>query len=189
MKRNECEVKYKKEDLYTEEYYSRILNKERYIILYGDIENCSADLTVTKIKGMNYLNSKPITLEINSVGGSVSDGIAIINAIEQSKAPVTTIVTGEACSMGALISVAGKRRLIYYNSFWMEHPIEDGMVQSVSTIKDRAAYLDRLEKATQQILRKYTKLTEEEIKKAAHGELWLSAEEALAKGVVDEIIK
>lgn len=105
-KDDELEDEVKKEEKYGEEYYFRILNKERYILLYDIINNCSADIIVSKIKAMNILDlKKDIILEINSPGGDVSCGFSIINAMEQSKAPIHTIISGQCCSMAAMISI------------------------------------------------------------------------------------
>ena len=185
----EKEIKCKGEDKYNEEYYYRILNQNRYILLYSDIEPCSADMTVSKIKAMNFLDSKkPITIEINSGGGEAHSGITIMNAMEQSKAPITTIISGEACSMAAFISIVAQHRKIYANSYWMMHPLAEGQMDYLSYIKDRTAFLIQLERIMQSYLKKYTKLSSADIRHTMSGELWLNAEKAKAKGVVDEII-
>ena len=180
----------KKDERYSEDYYVKILNKDRTIILYDVISNVAADYIVTKIKGMNILDvKKEIVLEINSPGGDVSCGFTIINAIEQSKAPVHTIVSGQACSMAAMISIVGKKRSIYYNSYWMQHPLSEGQADYLQFIKDRTKFLIHLDKMTDGLLKKYTKLSNKDLVKISTGELWLSAEEALTKGIVDKIIK
>lgn len=185
---NELEIK--KEDRYTEDYYFKLLNRSRHILLYDIVNECSSDVVVTKIKAMNILDSKKsITLEINSPGGDVSCGFAIINAIEHSKAPITTIISGQACSMSALISITGDSRQIYYNSYWMNHPLSEGQADYLSFIKDRTAFLIHLDKMTEKLLTKYTKLSRKDLQKINTGELWLSAEDCLLKGIVDKIIK
>jgi ATP-dependent Clp protease protease subunit len=192
IKEDEEEIKdvIKKKDRYTEEFYFRLLNKERYILLYDTIQNVSADLVVSKIKAMNILDQKKeIIIEINSPGGDVSCGFSIINAIEQSKAPITTRINGQACSMAALISIVGKRREIFYNSYWMQHPLSEGQMDYLQFIKDRTKFLIHLDKVTDGILNKYTKLTKSDLHKCSTGELWLSAQECVNKGIADTIIK
>ncbi len=184
------EIICEKKDAYGEAYYYRILNKERYILLYNSICEESADIIVTKIKAMNILDNKlPITIEINSGGGDVSCGFSIINAIEQSQAPIHTVVSGQCCSMAALISITGKKRSIYYNSYWMQHPLSSGQADYLQFIKDQTTYLIHLDKTTEKLLRKYTKLNKKDLNKIANGQLWLSAEDCLVKGIVDKIIK
>ena len=179
----------KKEDRYGEEFYFKILNKNRYILLYDEINNMSADIIVSKIKAMDFLDSrKPITIEINSPGGSVADGMSIINAIEHSKAPIITIISGQVCSMAALISICGDKRLIYTNSYWMQHSTSDIVGDYINYIKDRTKFLCEFEHRTEKMLTNRTKLTRTDIQKIRTGELWLNADQSLQKGVVDKII-
>jgi ATP-dependent Clp protease protease subunit len=183
------DIETKKEDRYTEEYYFRILNKNRYILLYDEINNSSADMVVSKIKSMDLLDSKkPITIEINSPGGSVADGMSIINAIEHAKSPIITIISGQVCSMAALISICGDKRLIYTNSYWMQHSTSDIVGDYINYIKDRTKFLCEFEHRTEKILKNRTKLTTVDIRKIRTGELWLNADQCLQKGIVDEII-
>jgi len=180
----------KKEGKYGEDYYFRILNKNRYILLYDEIGSVSADIIVTKIKAMNILDSKKeITIEINSSGGDVSAGFSIINAIEQSNAPIITIVSGQACSMAALIFIVGNHRKMYYNSYSMFHPLSEGQMDYLQYIKDRTRFLIELEKSMDKLCKKYTKFSSLDMHKMNAGELWISAEQAIKKGVCDEIIK
>ena len=175
---------------YGEDYYFKILNKNRIILLYEEINNTSADVIVTKIKSMNILNSKkPITIEINSPGGDISCGFSIINAIEQSKAPIHTIISGEACSMAALIFIVGQKRSMYYNSHAMFHPLSSGQSDYLQYIKDRARFLTELEKHLDRICKKHTKFTTIDMQKMSAGELWISAKNAIQKGICDNIIK
>jgi len=180
----------KKEEKWGEDYYFKILNRERYILLYSPIIDESADIIVTKIKAMNYLdNKKPITIELNSPGGDISAGFTIINAIEQSKAPIITAVSGEVASMASLIFITGKKRKMYYNSYIMFHPLQEGQCDYLQYIKDRVKFLTQLENSMGRLCKKYTNLTVLDMHKMNAGELWLTAEEALRKNVCDEIIK
>lgn len=188
--RDEHEDVCKKEDRYSEEYYFKILNKNRVILLFDEINNVTSDILVSKIKTMNFLDpKKEITIEINSPGGDVSCGFSIINAIESSKAPIHTIITGQACSMGAMISIVGDKRSMYYNAYWMNHPLSEGQMDYLQFIKDRTKFLIHLDSMTENLLKTYTKLTKRDLVKISTGELWLAAKECLEKGVVDKIIK
>lgn len=189
-KNNDCneEIVGKKEDRYGDEFYFRILNKARYILLYDEINSMSADMVVSKLRGMDIINHKPIYLEINSPGGSVPDGMSIINTMEHIKSKVITIISGQACSMAALISICGDKRLIYSNSYWMQHSTSDIVGDYVQYIKDRTRFLCEFEHRTEKILKIHSKLSDNDIMKIRTGELWLNSEECLKKGVVDEII-
>jgi len=178
----------KKEDRYGEDYYFKILNKSRHILLYDEINNASSDVVCSKLRAMDILNHKPIKLEINSGGGSVADGMSIINTIEHIASPVITIISGQVCSMAALISICGDRRLIYANSYWMQHSTSDIVGDYINYIKDRTKFLCEFEHRTEKMLKNRTKLTNGDIMKIRTGELWLSADQCLQKGTVDEII-
>ena len=178
----------KKEDRYSEEYYFKILNKNRVILLFDEINNVSSDVICSKLRAMDILNHKPIIIEINSPGGSVPDGMSILNTIEHIKSPVITIISGQVCSMAALISICGDYRLIYSNSYWMQHSTSDIVGDYINYIKDRTKFLVEFEHRTEKMLRLKTKLTNNDILKIRTGELWLNADQCLAKGVVDKIL-
>jgi ATP-dependent Clp protease protease subunit len=192
MKRNNSKSKDKDHfggcTIHQEGLYVNILNQNRHILLFSDIDDEMAFIVVAKIRAMNEMNKKqPILIEINSRGGTVAGGISIINAMLSSKAPIITLINGEACSMAAYISICGNERFMYGNSFWMLHPVQDLVGDYISFIKDRAAYLDKLEKTMDTIIQAATKLSEEDVKKAKTGELWFNAEQCLARNVVDKI--
>ena len=188
-KNDEIEDEVKKDERYGEEFYFRILNKNRYILLYDIINNCSADVVCTKLRAMNFLDKKnPITLEINSPGGMVSYGLSIIDTISNIQAPVYTVISGEACSMAAMISVVGAKRYITKNAVWMEHCCSDLVGDYLTHIKDRTNFLIKLERKMDAILKAKTKLTSKQMNQIRNGELWLFAEEALQYGIVDKII-
>jgi len=188
-KKDEHEECDKKDDKYSEEFYYKILNKNRYILLYDEINNLSSDMVCSKLRAMNYLDErKPITLEINSPGGMVCYGLAIIDTIHAIKAPVNTIITGEACSMAAMISVVGNKRYITRNAVWMQHCSSDMVGDYLTHIKDRTTFLIKLEKRMDAILKNKTHLIAKQMNQIRNGELWLFADEALQYGIVDKII-
>ena len=178
-----------KEGKWSEEFYYRILNHQRYILLYDEISNISADVICSKLKAMNYLSkTEPISLEINSPGGWVTYGFSIIDTILAIEAPVHTIISGEACSMAAMISIVGKKRFITPNGFWMQHSTQDLLSGNVNNIKDQAGFVIKLEKHMNEILKKYTKLNQRQLTQIRNGQLWLFAEDALKYGIVDKIL-
>jgi ATP-dependent Clp protease, protease subunit len=178
-----------KKERFSEEFYYKILNKHRYIFLYDEINNVSADMVCSKLRAMNYLNNKEaIFLEINSPGGYVTYGLSIIDTISSIEAPVYTIISGEACSMAAMISIVGKKRYITINGFWMQHSTSDLLQGNVQNIKDQAGFLLKLERHMTDILKKNTKLNQRQLTQIRNGQLWLFAEDALKYGVVDKIL-
>jgi ATP-dependent Clp protease protease subunit len=177
-----------KKERFNEEFYYKILNKHRYILLYDEINNCSADMICSKLRAMNFLNKEPITLEINSPGGWVTYGLSIIDTIQSIDAPVYTIISGEACSMAAVVSIVGEKRYITPNGFWMQHSCSDLLQGNVQNIKDQAGFLFKLEKRITDMLKKHTKLNQRQLTQIKNGQLWLFPEEALKYGVVDRIL-
>lgn len=178
-----------KKDRYNEEFYYKILNKNRYILLYDEINNCSADIVCSKLRAMNYLDKKkPIYLELSSPGGWVSYGLAILDTIQSIDAPVYTVINGEVCSMAAMISIIGKKRFMTKNSVWMQHSVSDLIGDYLQHIKDRTSFLLKMEKRMDSILRKHTKLNHRQINQIKNGELWLFSDECVKCGIVDKII-
>ena len=167
----------------------QILLRDRQLFLFESINEKIAKGIVQNLYALDVINHKRIILKINSPGGSISDGVAILDAIRTIKSPVITWITGEVCSMAALISVTGNYRVMTKDSIWMAHPPREGVSSDYFNFeRDRIKRLDLSEKVGDEILKKYTKLSPEEIIKSKTGELWLSAKECLKKGIVDKIV-
>lgn len=169
--------------------YEQCLSELRYILLYDEIDARLAKDINSKLLVMSIKKPRAtIFIEINSPGGSVADGIAIINTIRSIQSPVVTIINGEAVSMAGLISIVGDERFIMRGSYWMGHPMEDGVGGNVQTIYDRALYLKKLENQLTSIFKEKTILDDDGIQKMLRGELWLDPEEALKNKLVDRIL-
>jgi len=166
---------------------SELLSK-RIVFLFEDIDEDNSRELVKKIVALDLRKKAPIKLYINSVGGYVSCGFAITDAIKYARSKVITTITGEACSMAAYISVHGHERLMTSNSFWMSHDMSTYIDGPFKVVEDRAKYLKKLKDMFFNTLKMKTKLTPKEIRAAIAGELWLDAEECLSKGVVEKVI-
>lgn len=164
------------------------LLKNRQLFLHQEINDDSARQINKHLFALDTLNHDPIMLYIDSPGGSCSAGLSIINAMKTVDSPIVTIINSEVCSMGGQISVAGDKRVCYENSVWMAHDASTYMEDYFGKIEDRAPFLKKYKKLLDDNLRKHTKLTEAEIRRAKNGELWLFADAMLEKGIVDEII-
>ncbi|KKN82731.1 hypothetical protein LCGC14_0305550 [marine sediment metagenome] len=168
----------------------KFLFGDRQLFLYDYVTSESSQRLIKNMIAMDKLNPKtPIILWINSGGGSITDGYAIINAIKYISSPVVTIINGRACSMAALISVHGYKRFITLDSVWMAHDGQAFMCDYFQKLKDRMKFIERLEYINNKILATKTKLSGDEIKQATNGELWLFDEECVVKGIVDEVLK
>ena len=163
---------------------------DRQIFLTGGInQTLSTNITKQLITLSRLDKESPILIWINSVGGSFTDGLAIIDAIQNSPSPTITIISGGASSMAGIISVCATKRYITPNSYWMGH---EGTIEAsdyLEKAEDRIEHCKVLMKQVHNILRNKTKLTDRDLRKATTGELWLGAEECLNKGIVDGIFK
>lgn len=166
----------------------QILLNTRQVFLTGVINEESTDKTIKTLRALSEVSSKPIVMYINSRGGYAQEGLAIIDTMRVLRAPVVTVITGIAASMAGIISITGIERLITKNSVWMAHNAQGGACDYFEKVYDKVDYMKQLEKQIFNIFREKTKLTERELTKSRHGELWLFAEDSLKKGIVDFVI-
>jgi ATP-dependent Clp protease protease subunit len=179
--------KRKKDTLYSFDP-KEVLHLHRQLFLYGSVSENSANYIKQNLIAFDIVSNQPITLWISSPGGSCSAGLSIIEVMQQIQSPIITIISSEVCSMAAIISVCGDVRWIFPSGVWMNHPMSAMVADDLPKIVDRTAFLVTYNNILQKIMRDNTKLTEDDYKKIEHGELWLTAEEALKKGIVDRII-
>lgn len=167
----------------------QILLKGRQLFLFETIRKESAKRIVERLIALDKISGKPIAIWINSGGGSISDGFAIIDTMKQIRASVITIIVGEACSMAGIVSVAGNRKLMNEHAIWMSHDMSGGIGGDYTTkVLDRAKFLGQYQKRLFDFLKEHTKLSEKELTRAKTGELWFYAEDCKKKGIVDGII-
>ena len=164
------------------------LLKQRIILLFDIVEEVSAADIIQSMIMLDSTNQKPIKLLINSIGGCVSDGLAIIDVMNAIKSPVETFIVGSAMSMAAIISVCGSRRYVTPNGVWMQHSSRVSNDDHIGHVKDRLTWDIRQEAMMNDLIRKRTKLTPHEIERMDRGELWFSAEEMVQKGICDKIV-
>jgi len=169
----------------------QILLKDRQLFLFGIIDSKMATDLIRKMIALDRISNAPITLTIDSPGGSVDDGFAIIDVMKGIGSPVVTIIVGQACSMAGIVSVAGEKRAMTKHSIWMAHDMAGGVDGNDYTTKiiDRVTFFKKEQEKCDRFLAQHTKLTIDELKKARNGELWFYPEECLKKGIVDQIIK
>lgn len=126
-----------------------------------------------------YSDCTEIEVRINSIGGSVSEGLSICSAILNSEKPVTTIIDGMAYSMAGVIAMCGnKRKMVDYGTFMM-HNASGGNDEEV---------LNLITNSLAKIFERTTSLTMNKVKELMNKETWMSAQECLEMGLVDEII-
>ena len=154
-------------------------------------------LSAAIVAQLLYLESdapeKAITLYINSPGGSVTAGLAIYDTMSYIRSPVSTVCVGQAASMGSLLLCGGEKgkRFCLPNSSIMVHQPSGGYSGQASDIAIHAKEIIRVRGKLNEIFRKHlTKVhTIDEIEKLMERDKFLSAEEALDMGIVDEILE
>ena len=170
--------------------YSRLL-KDRIVILSDEVNDVTASLIVAQ---MLFLESedpdKDIQLYINSPGGSITAGMAIFDTMQYIRPDVSTICVGMAASMGAFLLLSGTKgkRFALPNSEIMIHQPLGGMQGQASDIKIHA---DRIIKTRDTLNRIISERTGQPLEKVEHDtdrDNFMSAEDAKAYGIIDEII-
>jgi ATP-dependent Clp protease protease subunit len=170
--------------------YSRLL-KDRIIFLGTPIDDQVANLVIAQLLFLESEDpDKEINMYINSPGGSVSAGLGIYDAMQHIRCPVNTTVVGLAASMGAVLLAAGTgKRYALPNARVMIHqPHINGVGGQVTDIEITAKELIRTKERMAEILAKHTGQPIERIKEDTERDRWLSADEAKAYGLVDDVV-
>ena len=170
--------------------FSRLLN-DRIIFLGEDVNDTTASLVVAQLL---YLESqdpdKDIQFYINSPGGSVTAGMAIYDTMQYVKCDVSTICVGMAASMGAFLLSSGAKgkRLALPNSCIMIHQPSGGFQGQATDIQIHAEYILKLKKHLNEIMAANAGRTLEEVQAATERDNFMTAQEALDFGLVDQVI-
>ncbi len=173
--------------------FSRLL-KDRIIFLSEDVNQTSASLIIAQLLFLESEDpEKEISLYINSPGGSVSDGLGIIDTMNYIKCPVTTICIGMAASMGALLLTSGTKgkRFATPNAEILIHqPLIGGQGISGQTteIQIHAEQMIKTRERINKILSETTGKSIEQVAKDTERDHYLTAEEALEYGLIDGIM-
>jgi ATP-dependent Clp protease protease subunit len=171
--------------------YSRLL-KERVIFLVGQVEDHMANLVVAQLLFLEAENpEKDIQLYINSPGGSVTAGMSIYDTMQFIKPNVNTICIGQACSMGAFLLTAGEagKRYCLPNSRVMIHQPSGGAQGQATDILIHAENIKDTKERLNRILAKHSGRTYEEVAADTERDNFMSAEQALEYGLIDEILE
>ena len=172
--------------------FSRLL-KDRIIFLSEDVNHVTASLVIAQ---MLFLESedpdKEISFYINSPGGSITDGMAIVDTMNYIKCPVSTICIGLAASMGSVLLASGEKgkRFATPNSEILIHQplISGGLSGQTTEIKIHADHMVKTREKLNKLLSERTGQSLEQIEKDTERDHYMTAEEALKYGLIDEII-
>lgn len=170
--------------------YSRLL-KDRIVWITGEVEDAGMNNAAASLLFLNNQDeSLPIYLYINSPGGSVHAGEVLINVMKHIKAPVYTICVGMAASMGAVILSCGEKghRYCMPYSDVMLHQVSSGTSGNIQDQRVSLEYSEKLNSRLMTLLAYNCGKTYKQIIKDTNRDLWLSAEEAVKYGIVDQIL-
>ena len=170
--------------------YSRLL-KERIIFLGEEVNNVTANLIVAQLLFLESEDpNKDISFYINSPGGSISDGMAIYDTMKYIKCDVSTICIGMAASMGAFLLSGGTKgkRYALPNAEIMIHQPSGGSQGQSTDMKIVAEHILKTKARMNRLMAEHTGQPVEKVEADTERDNWMTAEEAKAYGLIDEII-
>ena len=171
--------------------YSRLL-KDRIIFVSEPIDDTVANLVIAQLLFLEGEDpKKDIHMYINSPGGSVTAGLAILDTMQHVKPDVSTICVGMAASMGAVLLGAGKKgkRFALPNSEILLHQVMGGVEGQATEVEITAKQILKIKDRLNQILSKNTGQPISKIEKDTDRDYYLTAQEAKDYGLIDEVIK
>ena len=171
--------------------YSRLL-KDRIVMLDTDVNEHSASLLVAQLLFLESQGNEDITMFIISPGGVVTAGMAIYDTMQFIKPDVCTVVMGQACSMGSLLATAGAKgkRKMLPNARHMIHQPSGGAGGQATDMEIQVEEILKMKKNLTQIYVNHNSKgkTFEQFKNDMERDKFMSAEEALEYGLIDEIV-
>jgi len=183
--------------------YSRLL-KDRIVMLTGEVNDQTANLVCAQLLFLESQNSaEDIRFYINSPGGSVTSGLSIYDSMQFIKSPVSTIVMGQAASMGSFLAMAGEpgKRFVLPHSRTMIHRVSSGTPGTRGSVhvqelefEDARRHFEESKRLNEMLTELYVKhntagKTYEELFEAMKFDTFLSADEAVANGLADKVVK
>jgi ATP-dependent Clp protease, protease subunit len=171
--------------------YSRLL-RERIVFLTGPVDDHMASVVVAQLLFLEAENpKKEISMYINSPGGVVTSGLAIYDTMQFIKPKVSTLCIGQAASMGSLLLAAGEREMRFClpNARVMVHQPSGGFQGQASDILRHAEDIMKIKKRLNEIYVRHTGNEYETIEATLDRDHFMSAEEAKAFGIVDQVLE
>lgn len=166
-------------------FYSHI-SKDTMLGLSKQIDELSKQIKIVQVI-YDLVQPPRIELHISSEGGDVFAAMAVIDKIMDSKIPIDTYCEGAVASAGTLLSIAGHKRYISKNSCMLIHHVSSGLWGNYEDFKDEMKNLDLITDMIKNVYLKKTKFKAKQLDKLLAHDLYLSAEECLKYGLVDEI--
>ena len=170
--------------------FSRLM-MDRIIWLAGPVNDRMSTVVQAQLMFLDNLESKDITLHVDTPGGSVKSGLSIIDVMDYISSDVVTINTGMAASMGSILlggGTKGKRYSLRFSKV-MLHQVSTGASGNLQDVRISLAEGEKYNEVLFGLLGKYTDKDAKQVMIDATRDLWLTAEEAKAYGVIDDIIE
>jgi ATP-dependent Clp protease protease subunit len=170
--------------------WSRLL-RDRIVFLGTPINDDIANIVVAQLLFLESEGSdRDINLYINSPGGSVTSGLAILDTIQYIKSPVSTLCVGQACSMAAVLLAAGSKgkRFALPNARVMTHQVRGGTEGTGTDIEIQVKEMIKLKNTLNGLLAQYSGQTLEKVTADNERDYFMSAAEAKEYGLVDEVV-
>ena len=166
--------------------YSRLL-QDRIILIFGEINDLTSASVIAQMLYLESVSKEPIYLYINSPGGSVTSGLAIYDVINYIKSEVITIGMGLCASLGAFLLASGNKRLCLENTKVMIHQPLGKSEGQASDMMIVAEEIIKTRKRLNEILAFKTKQDIKKIEKDSERDFYMTAQEALDYGIIDQI--
>lgn len=174
------------------ERIERLQLERREIVLFGQIDNDMAYSAGVKLRYLAHENKRPITLVLNTPGGSVIDGMSLYDAItyvQEMGCDVRVVCTGACMSMGTIVLQAANERLCTPNAVFMLHELSMVNAGSLGQLKDRHNEAERLQRMLNDILMKRSGVSKDQLSKLIERrDLYLTAQEARKYNFIDDIV-
>ena len=170
--------------------FSRLM-MDRVIFLGTDVNDYTANVIQAQLLYLDAADpGKDVTIYINSPGGSVYAGLGIYDTMQYISSDVTTVCTGMAASMAAVLLVAGQKgkRFALNHSRVMIHQPMGGAQGQASDIEITAREIQKLKKELYQIIAYHSGQPFEKVEQDSDRDYWMTAQEALAYGMIDEVL-
>lgn len=165
---------------------------DRLVICSGEVTDELAESITAQLLYLEAEDKeKPITMIISGPGGSVIAGLSIIDTMNMIACPISTLVSGEVASMDAMIALSGTKgsRKIMPHARFMLHSVSSAMKANVHDMKISLEETIKLQDMMMEMISSATGKDIEQVKKDCERDFWMSADEAIEYGVVDEIVK
>ena len=170
--------------------FSRLM-MERIIWVAGEVNDHMSTVVQAQLMFLDSIDNNDITMHVDSPGGSVKSGLSMVNVMDYIKSDIRTVCTGMAASMGSVLLGAGTKgkRSSLEDSEIMLHQSSGGAVGNIQDAEITMVWWKRKNDRLFELLGEYCGKTAEQVKNDASRDLWLSAQEALDYGLIDEIVK